>query len=237
MPPHRVNFNETTNIPSGGIEYHPVVLESDRLSTYTGLDDYDTLFKARHGRGALDHIPRMSGEVVTTSSIGMTPTTLSAGVIAKPMVEVRPTFDNGQLHANQRECIPLRTDPSGMRHRAVSPISSGHIIREGAAIFTDMTETMLTALDRQMVLSTEAQKAEGSLTDNVVTAGQLTGNNQVGESQARAQVTPDTKDIYPDLYLPVVENYKISDQFCGYSDSLSTDNNLMILVELKGLSY
>ena len=88
-----------------------------------------------------------------------------------------------------------------------------------------------------MALSTKAQKPEGSLTDNIVTTGQLTGNNQVGESQARAQLTPDTKDIYPDLYLPVAENYKISDQFYGYLDSLSTDNNPMILVELKGLSY
>ena len=47
----------------------------------------------------------------------------------------------------------------------------------------------------------------------------------------------DTKDSYPDLYLPVVENYKISDKFYGYSDSLSMDNNPMVLVELKGLSY
>ena len=52
MPPHSTNLNEAAYIPSGGIEYHPVVLESDRLSTYTGFDDYDTLFEARHGRGA-----------------------------------------------------------------------------------------------------------------------------------------------------------------------------------------
>ena len=43
--------------------------------------------------------------------------------------------------------------------------------------------------------------------------------------------------MYPDLYLPVAENYKISDQFYGYMDSTSTDNNPMILVELTGLSY
>ena len=49
MPPCHVNLNEIAYIPSGGIEYHPVVLESDRLFTYTGLDDYDTLFEARHG--------------------------------------------------------------------------------------------------------------------------------------------------------------------------------------------
>ena len=196
-----------------------------------------TLFKARHGRGALDHVPSTSGEVVTTSSIGITPTTLSTGVIAKPMIEVRPTFDSGPLHTNQRECVPLTADPSMMGHRVVSPISSGLIIGEGAAIFTDMTETMLTTLDQQMALSTEAQKPEGSLANNIVTTGHLTGNDQVGESHARVQVTPGIKDIYPDLYLPVAENYKISDKFYGYLDSLSADNNPMILVELKGLSY
>ena len=72
-----------------------------------------------------------------------------------------------------------------------------------------------------MAVSTEMQKPESTLTD-------ITG-------QTRSQVMSDT-DSYPDLYLPVVENYKISDRFYGYSDSLSTDNNQMVLVELKGLS-
>ena len=40
MPTHCVNLNETANIPPGGIKYHPVVSESDRLSTYMELDDY-----------------------------------------------------------------------------------------------------------------------------------------------------------------------------------------------------
>ena len=83
--------------------------------------------------------------------------------------------------------------------RVVSPISSGHIIGEGAAIFTDMTETILSALDQQMALSSEAQRPEGSLTDNILTTGQLVGSNKVGESWARTQMTPDTKDIYPEL--------------------------------------
>ena len=87
MSPRRMNLNGTTYIPSGVIEYYPVISESDRLSTYMGLDDYDTLFKARHGRGALNHVPRTSGEVVTASSIGINPTTLSIGEIANPMVE------------------------------------------------------------------------------------------------------------------------------------------------------
>ena len=45
----------TANVPLGGIKYHPIITELDGLSTYMGLDDYDTLFEARHGRGALDH--------------------------------------------------------------------------------------------------------------------------------------------------------------------------------------
>ena len=34
-----------------------------------------------------------------------------------------------------------------------------------------------------------------------------------------------------------MENYRISDHFHGYSDSLSADNNLMVLMELNNLSY
>ena len=74
-----------------------------------------------------------------------------------------------------------------------------------------------------MVLSAVAQKPESSLTDDT--------------GQTRSQGMSATKDSYPDLYLPVVENYKISDKFYGYSDSLSTDNNPMVLMELEGLSY
>ena len=39
----------TINI--GGTDYHSEITETDRVSTFTGLDDYDTLFAARHGRG------------------------------------------------------------------------------------------------------------------------------------------------------------------------------------------
>ena len=45
------------------------------------------------------------------------------------------------------------------------------------------------------------------------------------------------KEDYPDLFLPNMENYRISDCFCGYLESLSADNNLMVLVELNNLSY
>ena len=48
---------------------------------------------------------------------------------------------------------------------------------------------------------------------------------------------PTREDLYPDLYLSISENYKISDKFYGYMDCVSVDNNPMILVELNALSY
>ena len=227
IPPQHVNLQETTEIP-GVIGHHPVATESDGLSVYTGLDDYDTLFEARHVKGALNHVPRKSKEVVITSSMGITPTTLSTGLIVNPMDKVKPTFGNKPLNTRQREYVSMTTDP--FRHRVVSP-SSEHIIGEGAAIFTDMTETMLNALDQQMAMSSDAQKPEGSISGNNMTARQLTADNQMREMQGRTQITSDPKDVFADLYLPVAENYRISDQFCGYSDSLSADNNPMVLVE------
>ena len=149
-----MNLQETTEIP-GGIGYHHVATKSDGLSAFTGLDDYDTLFEARHGRGALDHVPRKSEELVNTSSMGITPTTLSTGLLVNPIDKVKPTFDSEPLHTRQREHVSMATDP--MKHRVVSP-SSEHIIGEGAAIFTNMTETMLNALDQQMAMSSDAQK-------------------------------------------------------------------------------
>ena len=65
----------------------------DRVSTYTRLDDYDTLFEARHGRGALDHAPRKSKEMIITSSMGITPTTMSAGFMVNPLDKVKPAID------------------------------------------------------------------------------------------------------------------------------------------------
>ena len=178
------------------------------------------MFEARHGRGGLDPAPVTGWEVVSTPFAGMAPPPCSKGMIVNPRTEVRST--NGSLYPNQREHIPVDTDLSEMGHQVVSP-SSGHIIGEGATIFMDMTEIMLDALDQQMVFSVEAQQLESSLTDNT--------------GQTRSQMMGDTKGSYPDLYLPVVENYKISDKFYGHSDTLSADNNPMVLVELEGLSY
>ena len=100
-----------------------------------------------------------------------------------------------------------------------------------------MTETVLTTLDQQMALSGEAQEPKGSLKSNVFTPRQLSGSSNIGKSKTTSLTVNEIEDKYPDLYLPVTENYRICNRFYGYTDSISTDNNPMILVELTGLSY
>ena len=100
-----------------------------------------------------------------------------------------------------------------------------------------MTETMLTALDQQMALSGEAEKPKGSLTSNILTPRQPSTSGNIGRSKNTPQTVSEIEDKYPYLYLPVTENYRIRDRFYGYMDSMSTENNPMVLVELTGLSY
>ena len=68
IPPYRVPSDYMINI--GGIDYHSEITETDRVSTFTGLDDYDTLFAAKHGRGALDPVPKTAKmKAIATTSI------------------------------------------------------------------------------------------------------------------------------------------------------------------------
>ena len=43
IPHCHENSDVSPYLPSGGIDYNPEVFEQDRLLTYTGLNDYDTL--------------------------------------------------------------------------------------------------------------------------------------------------------------------------------------------------
>ena len=218
-PPYVNTWEKTVNL--GGIVYHPNTSETDKVSTYTRLDDYDTLFAARHGRGALDPVPRTSGQMIVTTAMGITTPTTSMGLMVNPLERVMPTYEIA--HSSQREQASIPKD--SLKHRVVSP--SSEIIGEGAAIFTDMTETILDTLDQQMAMTPHTQQSKGlSPIDN-----------QMKGIQGGNTTTSDQKESYPDLFLPVVENYRVSDCFCGYLDSLSADNNPTVLVELKNLSY
>ena len=112
-PPYVNPWEQTINI--GGTDYHPNASETDRVSTYTGLDDYDTLFAARYGRGALDPVPRMSEQVIMTTSMGITPPTTSMGLMVNPLEKVMPTYDIAQ--SSQREQVSIPKD--SLKHRVV----------------------------------------------------------------------------------------------------------------------
>ena len=69
------------------------------------------------------------------------------------------------------------------------------------------------------------------------TKGSSSNDNQKEVVKSKEPRVSSQKEDYPDLFLPIMENYRISDRFCGYSDSLTADNNLIVLVELNNLSY
>ena len=158
----------------------------------------------RHGRGALDQTPRMSEQMIMTSSMGITPTTSSTGLMVNPLDKVKPPSDIE--HSSQRECASMIKDP--LKHRIVSP--SSEIIGEGAAIFTDMTETILNTFDQWMAMSSDVQKPEGLPIGEDMTIRQI-GDDQMDKTQGRTQQTSDPKERYPYLFLPVAENHRISD--------------------------
>ena len=93
-------------MPEGTI-HHPVA-ESDRLMTYTALDDYDTLFEARHGQGALEHVPRENEEKFA-SSMGITPPILGTGLIVQSKDKEKSIAGIGPL--NQNDSCPYDDRP------------------------------------------------------------------------------------------------------------------------------
>ena len=97
MPPHCANSDVFPYLPSCGNEYNPEVCEQERLSTYTGLNDYDTLFEARHGRGTVENIPKMGERTLVVSPMEIPSTITSEDMTENFMVGARPksTPDSG----------------------------------------------------------------------------------------------------------------------------------------------
>ena len=76
-----------------------------------------------------------------------------------------------------------------------------------------------------MAVNTQACELENSLAESAYAVG-----------HSRQSMTGYRQDTNPDWFLPVPGNPRISEVFCGYLDSLSLDNNLLVLVELKEFS-
>ena len=157
IPSQGINLPRAVGLPEGMV-HHPVA-ESDILMTYTGFDDYDTLFEARHGREALEQVPRMSEEKYI-SSMGAAFHMLGTGVGVQSKDKEKSLVDIEPLHQNDH--VPMTIDP--LTNRMVSP--SSDIIGEDATIFTNMTETMLTALDQQLVISSDVPELKELLKDD-----------------------------------------------------------------------
>ena len=87
------------------------------------------MFEARHGRGAIDSVPKSDEGVLAASSMVMPTTTLSMGMTENIMIWARPkhTPDSGHPPPNQRGLVSVREIPSTTEHRVVSPMSTGHI--------------------------------------------------------------------------------------------------------------
>ena len=162
-----------------GTDYHPDITETDKVSTYTGLDDYDTLFPARHGRGALDPAPRMSEQVMMRTSMGIMPPTMRMGLMENPLERVMPTHD--VAHPNQREQVSLPKETS--QPRVVSP--SSKIIWEGAAIFTDMMKTILNVLDKQVAMAPDAEQSKGLSSSDKQMKGKQGGKPTITNQKRR----------------------------------------------------
>ena len=91
-----------------------------------------------------------------------------------------------------------------------------------------MTEMILDILDKQVATSPGSHQHAKGLSSN---------DDQKEMIKSKEPRVPTQKEDYPVLFLPIMENYRISNHFCGYSDSLSADNNPMVLEELNNLSY
>ena len=126
IPPCHSNSDVFPYLPSGGIECNPEVLEQGRLSTYTGLNDFDTLFEARHGRGTVVNIPQTGERTLVVSPIGMPSMITSVDMAENLMVGVRlkHTPDSGQLLPDLREHVSIREVPSMTGRRVASPVNN-----------------------------------------------------------------------------------------------------------------
>ena len=66
-PTRQANSDILPYLPPSVPEYNLRGIDQDGLSTYTSLDDYDAMFEARHGRGAVNNNLMATGGMVSTT--------------------------------------------------------------------------------------------------------------------------------------------------------------------------
>ena len=242
IPPRHANSDIFPYLPSSGIEYDPRIVDQEKLSTFTSLEDYHTLFEARHSRGARDSVPISDDRVPATSPVAIPISATNMGVTKNIMTGAGSKHTSDHEYPSPSQRYPISVGKGyqfPIEHKVDSPVGTGHIIGKGAAIFPDMRETLMTTLDKQMALSDTVQKPKDSSLSKFPIPRQMSNHDDIRSRECRTMPMSITReeDKDPDLYLPIAENYKISDKFCRYANSMPADNNPMVLVTLTGLSY
>ena len=67
------------------------------------------LFAARHGSGALDPAPRVSEQMIITTSLGITPPVTGMELMVNPLEKVMPPHDTAHLRQKEQVSIPKET--------------------------------------------------------------------------------------------------------------------------------
>ena len=126
-----------------------------------------------------------------------------------------------------------------------------HTLGEGATIFSDMTKTMLAALDKQMALPDTVQESLGSSLNSYLASRQISRQSEVrqevpdinasqpnnssistqGPKTIPISSTKERINTLTYIYL-LLRIIGLVASFYGYTDSVSSDNNPMI-----GLAY
>ena len=136
------------------------------LSNYTSLDDYDAMSEARQGRGAVDNNLVTTGGMVSTT-FPMILSSQTEPVHIRAPNNASMTRQIPMYHHSSVPPLSIQPDqtPIGGEYQpqveedTIPPVGVGHILGEGAAVFTDMTETMLTALDKHMTQPDAVQRS------------------------------------------------------------------------------
>ena len=139
----------------------PQVLTTDReYRSDSGLSDrYTTRTPMAPGVDRSSYLGYMTehDDYATLGSI--TPTSSSIGMFVRP--KTKSVSSHGSFMPKDKA--------DGER---VVPTSSHPIIGESAAMFTDMTDTMLKVLDRRMAATAQARELENTLAENAYALGQ-----------------------------------------------------------------
>ena len=240
-PPHAVqslqgsarqaNLDILLYLPPSVPEYNERGTDQDGLSTYTSLDDYEAMFEARHGRGAINNNFIATGGMLSTTFPITVPTQAESLSIRATNKDPMTTQISEHIPSGvQSLCSQADQTPAGEEYQppvkedVVPPVGVGHILGEGAAVFTDMIETMLTALDKQMAQPDTVQRSVSSPANNLHGPDPMLTQSESrhGTPVARAaqpikspipaqeheyQPIPPAigEHMYPDLYLPVTE--------------------------------